>query len=266
MNKSIQTVIVNFGDDATTWFREVAAAVQTSPLEIHIQFVGGACPPAYEIVSLRNVLLQIPSHIKLITTAACALPPLTCAAWLVGDQRHIAGDAVVWMPNLPDHLMNGAIKSHNTTLWEESGNEIEVDEGEGPEEEPIPGSGPAQTSRRRPSRNGFIMAGPRLDKDIRLLCEAINEWFPSWEFKGSCLTVADLIEWNVIQSDWTFGGRSPRARHRPAPAAKPGSPEARRKAAPRNQQKPGHPAKQASLPMLDESSSDGKSPRRMGNR
>jgi hypothetical protein len=261
MSTKIQTVIVNFGDDATTWFREVAAAVQASPAEIHIQFVGGACPPPYEIVSLRNILLQTPKHIKLVTTAACALPPLTCAAWLVGDERHIAGDAVVWMPNLPEHLMNGAVKSGKPNTWEESGNEIEVDEDEDRDEENIPGAGPSQGLRKRPSRNGFIMSGPRLDKDIRLLCEAINEWFPSWEFKGSCLSVSDLSEWNVILPGWIFGGRSPRTRHLPAPQAMPDAPASKRKPTSKTRTKPG----QASLPLPGEPS-DASSPRRMGNR
>jgi len=264
MIQNTQTVIVNFGDEATTWFREIAAAVQSSPEEIHIQFVGGACPPAFETVSLRNVLLQIPKHIKLVTIAACSLPPLTCAAWMVGDERHIAGDAEVWIPNLPEHLMNSALKSYKLNTWEESGNEIEVDGEEDSEDENIPGAGPSQSYRRRRSKNGLIMAGPRHDKDISILCEAINEWFPSWEFMGSCLSVADLIEWNVIQPEWTFGGRSPRTRHLPAPSAKPGTSAAKRKPASKTKQKAAQTTKQGSLPLLDDSS-DGKSPRRLGN-
>ena len=66
MSTDTQTVIVNFGDDATTWFREIAVAIETNPREINVQLVGGACPPTFETVSLRNMLLQVPATQRVV--------------------------------------------------------------------------------------------------------------------------------------------------------------------------------------------------------
>ena len=220
MNTNIQAVIVNFGDDATTWFRDVSAAVEARPQVINVQFVGGACPPAFETISLRNVLLQIPQNIKLVTTASCSLPPFTCAAWLVGDERHIAKDAVVWIPKLPRNLMSSLPRIYKQTAGGDSGNEFgdaedQDEEGASPDEECL------QPPQERLSRREFIMAGPRIERDLRVLADAVNEWFPAWEFAGSSLGVDDLIEWNVIQPEWAFGGRSPRTRYLSEPTSAP---------------------------------------------
>jgi hypothetical protein len=217
MKKQTHTIIINFGDDATTWFREISEAVQEGPRAINVQFVGGACPPAYETISLRNMLLQIPSQIKLTTTAACSLPPLTCAAWLVGDERHIAQDAVVWIPRIPACLMGDA--SRLSELDQDNQRTEENDEAAEDEEE-VPLGGPVRRPQTGISRRGYIMGSERLKTDICTLAAAVNEWFPTWEFSGSSLTVEDLLEWNVIRPEWVFGGRSPRTRARPATPAK----------------------------------------------
>jgi hypothetical protein len=203
-----QTIIINFGDDATTWFREISAAVQAGPRSINVQFVGGACPPAYETISLRNMLLQIPGHIKLTTTAACSLPPLTCAAWLVGDERHIARDALVWIPEIPASLLNNGSRSSNQSPGDVHDDETEEDEAE----EAGPLGEPSGRPRNGISRRGYTMGGARLKADLRTLADAVNEWFPSWEFTGSSLSVEDLLDWEVIRPEWVFGGRSPRTR------------------------------------------------------
>ncbi len=216
MKKNTQTIIINFGDDATTWFREISEAVQTGPRAINVQFVGGACPPAFETISLRNMLLQVPGHIKLTTTAACSLPPLTCAAWLVGDERHIARDAVVWIPEIPANLMNNVPGSSNQNPVEVNENELE----DGDAEENVPFGEPPGRPRNTLSRSGYILGDARLKADLRTLCGAVNEWFPSWEFSGSSLSVEDLVEWDVIRPEWVFGGRSPRTRTLPVAATK----------------------------------------------
>jgi hypothetical protein len=216
MKTHTQTIIINFGDDATTWFREISAAVQAGPSAINVQFVGGACPPAFETISLRNMLLQIPGHIKLTTTAACSLPPLTCAAWLVGDERHIARDAVVWIPEIPANLMNSVPCSSNQNPLEVKEDELEDDDTE----ENVPFGEPPVRPRNTLSRRGYTMGEARVKADLRTLCDAVNEWFPSWEFIGSSLSVEDLVEWDVIRPEWVFGGRSPRTRTLPVAAAK----------------------------------------------
>ena len=216
MKNDTQTIIINFGDDATTWFREISAAVQAGPRAINVQFVGGACPPAFETVSLRNMLLQIPGHIKLTTTAACSLPPLTCAAWLVGDERRIARDAVVWIPESPANLMDNVSDSSSQGQTEVHESEPVDDDAE----EPTPFDEPSRRPRNTLSRRGYTMGEARLKADLRTLAHAVNEWFPSWEFIGSSLSVGDLLEWDVIRPEWVFGGRAPRTRALPPPAAK----------------------------------------------
>jgi hypothetical protein len=216
MKTQSHTIIINFGDDATTWFREISAAVQAGPRAINVQFVGGACPPAFETISLRNMLLQIPGHIKLTTTAACSLPPLTCAAWLVGDERHIARDAVVWIPEIPLNLMNGLPGFSHQNPGELQENELEDDDSE----VNVPFGEPPRRPHHGLSRRGYIMAGARLKTDLRTLCDAVNEWFPSFEFSGASLSVEDLVEWEVIRPEWVFGGRSPRTRALPVAPAK----------------------------------------------
>ena len=103
-------LVINFQDDATQWFQNLTAAVAATPQEIEVQFVGGWVAPPYEIIALRNALLGIPRSIRLVTTALVSLPPLTCAAWLVGDVRRIARDAVVWIPELPDNILRHGLR------------------------------------------------------------------------------------------------------------------------------------------------------------
>jgi hypothetical protein len=51
-----------------------------------------------------------------------------------------------------------------------------------------------------------------MEEDLCALANAMNEWFPSWEFKGSHLTFEDLVGWGVVKPEWGFGGRGARTR------------------------------------------------------
>jgi hypothetical protein len=199
-------LVINFGDEPTQWFREIAAAVQADPCEISVQFVGGHVPMPHDIISLRNALLGIPSSIRLVTTAQTSLPPLTCAVWLVGDERRIARDSVVWLPDLPEEILRGGAESGLPALENESRGAEGCETDEDPEmadwdddEEQV--IGPSTFCGRQ-----------RMERDLRALADVINEWFPSWEFKGACLSFDDLVAWDVVKPEWGFGGRGTRTR------------------------------------------------------
>ena len=203
---STRWLTVDFADDASGWLRDINQAVQSNPDEIRVQFIGGCITPPFEIIALRNALLQIPEHIRVITIATCSLPPLGCAAWLVGDERHIARDAVVWIPRLPEHVLRegqrGALCHSNTKEGSEFNEESEEDDN----------SGEDSRSRRRDSSTMSSSKKYRIDFDLRTIADALNQWFPSWEFSGSCLDFDDLLAWEVVRPEWGFGGRAVRSR------------------------------------------------------
>jgi hypothetical protein len=203
---SFYPLVINFGDDATLWFREIAAVIQANPPEIHVQFIGGSSLPPFEIIALRNALLEIPSHIKLVTTAISALPPFACAAWLVGDERRIARDALVWIPKLPEELLRNGL-SGSTPFWNPTESE---EDAEGEEEsDPLQPLLFQSSPHERPSRR---KTSPRMEMDLRVLANAINEWFPTWEFNGKYLDFDDLVDWEVVKPEWGFGGKNVRTR------------------------------------------------------
>lgn len=225
MPKKTETVIINFGADATDWFREISAAVLAGPEVIQVQFVGGCAPPPYEIISLRNALLEIPEEIHLVTTATCALPPFGCAAWLVGDERRIAKDAVVWIPKLPEPLLRKGNQGQSaqrladlkTAEWNPAGET----HGEDQDHEDADDDEPQMDSRRSRQKPDFLMGRARMEADLRILADVLNEWFPTWEFSGSFLRFDDLLAWNVVKPEWGFGGRSLRTRRRAPEEAEP---------------------------------------------
>jgi hypothetical protein len=145
---------------------------------------------------------------------------MTCAAWLVGDERRIAKDAVVWIPELPDDILRHGLRRPHRVSSEgvvkkaaSTGEAVAVDE-EDPDDEddaeeaedPVPFGRPKSRLGRQ-----------RCERDLRTLADACNEWFPCFEFSGSCLTFDDLVVWDVVKPEWCFGGRG--VRNRPeAPA------------------------------------------------
>ena len=197
-------VIINFGDDSTTWYQQVAAAIHAQPPEIRVQFVGGNVVAPYDIVSLRNCLLEIPAHIRLVTTAAASLPPFACAAWMTGDERRIARDAVVWIPNLPEQLLRSGSKGPHGCLQKQQEDEDLQDDGFDDDDIPF-GAPPVWESRnhRNESQN---MGTARMEADIRILADIVNAWFPTWEYAGKFLRFDDLLEWGVVRPEWGFGG------------------------------------------------------------
>jgi hypothetical protein len=209
---SVRQLVINFEDDATQWFQSLNSAVSARPGEIEVQFVGHCIAPPAEIIALRNALLRIPGTIRLVTTALVSLPPMTCAAWLVGDERRIARDSVVWIPELPeDILRNGLRRPHQAfiegcarkavgTVEDVSGDEDDAEDDDDAED-PVPFGRPRTNHGRQ-----------RCERDLRALADVLNEWFPSWEFKGSYLTFDDLVVWGVVKSEWCYGGRG--VRHR----------------------------------------------------
>lgn len=197
-------VIINFGDDSTTWYQQVAAAIHAQPPEIRVQFVGGNVVAPYDIVSLRNCLLEIPEHIRLVTTAAASLPPFACAAWMAGDERRIARDAVVWIPNLPEQLLRSGSKGpHGCLQKQEEDDDLQDD---GFEDDDIPFGAPPVWESRNQRNESQNMGTARMEADIRILTDIVNAWFPTWEYAGKFLRFDDLLEWGVVQPEWGFGG------------------------------------------------------------
>jgi hypothetical protein len=214
--------VINFEDAATQWFENLSAAVSAQPQEIEVQFVGGCVTPPHEIIALRNALLGIPGSIRLVTTALASLPPLTCAAWLVGDERRIAKDAVVWIPEVPEDILRNGLRRPHPALSERGGKkargaeeDVRVDEGEPEDEDEDDAEDDVPFGRPRTNTGG-----QRCERDLRALADVVNEWFPCWEFKGSCLTFDDLVVWDVVKPEWCFGGRG--VRNRPEALAKAG--------------------------------------------
>ena len=203
---STRLITVSFADDAAEWLREINESVQANPKEIRVQFIGASIAPPFEIIALRNALLQIPKEIHLVTIATCSLPPFGCAAWLVGDERQIARDAVVWIPKLPESLLREGQKGSEGRLLKEGypdSDEESEDEDNSDEE----------TNEQR--RRSMMMSSnkkSRVDFDLRALADVLNEWFPSWEFSGSYLDFDDLLAWEVVRPEWGFGGRGTRTR------------------------------------------------------
>ncbi len=209
-------VLVNFGDEPGDWFKQITMAIHAAPSEIRVQFVGGREVAPFDILSLRNCLMDIPESVRLVTIAATSLPAFTVAAWLVGEERRIARDAVVWIPDLPEALLRHGSKAPIGSQFQASSEETDEEAAdENDETENSLFSAPFRHRRLQQARK-TNQGKLRLETDLRVLADIVNEWFPSWEFRGNALRFADLLEWKVVEPEWGFSGRRSRIGN-PAP-------------------------------------------------
>jgi hypothetical protein len=206
-------VLVNFGDEPGDWFKQITMAIHSAPSEIRVQFVGGREVAPFDILSLRNCLMDIPESVRLVTIAATSLPAFTVAAWLVGEERRIARDAVVWIPDLPEALLRHGSKAPIGSQFQASSEETDEEAEEETEDSLF--SAPFRHRRLQQARK-TNQGKLRLETDLRVLADIVNEWFPSWEFRGNALRFADLLEWKVVEPEWGFSGRRSRIGN-PAP-------------------------------------------------
>jgi hypothetical protein len=182
------------------WIRCITQSVtpQTELLEVH--FIGGGplIDPS-SLLSLHNTLTQVPESVRVRTIATCSLSPFSCVAWLAGDERWIARNARVWIPDLDENILRAFQKT--------------------PDEYPEPPAPPDWVSRKKedsePDRHECVRElfheacscnRCRLDTELCTVAGIINEWFPCWEFAGRSLSATDLLELGVIRADWIFGG------------------------------------------------------------
>ena len=129
-----------------------------------------------------------------MTVAYTSLPPFVCAAWLAGDERRIARDVRVWIPNLPVRLLREGSKAALDSLPENRSPQTEFTPHEA----------------WRTQSGGVVMPEvlhtARWEADFRALADATNEWFPCWEYRGYSLGFGDLLTWKVVLPEWGFGG------------------------------------------------------------
>jgi hypothetical protein len=186
--------LINLGEEPASWFAALAAALREGAPEIHVQFVSGGEIAPFDILSLRNCLCDLRSRNRIVTVAYTSLPPFVCAAWLAGDERRIARDVRVWIPDLPERLLREGSKTALDSL---------------------PGNRPPQTEFAphqawRTQSSGAVMPEvfhtARWETDFRALADATNEWFPCWEYRGYSLGFGDLLTRKVVLPEWGFGG------------------------------------------------------------
>lgn len=221
-----RVVIVDLEDKPGVWLKQITAAVQARPAEIQVHIFGkesvfgpAFCP--YAAITLRNAILNIPENIKVITFALSSLPPFLCAAWLAGDERWMAKDVVMWIPNATEEILRNGMKDLDGSFREalitqthsdsedESGSEGDSDHEETDGLEQMFGGG---SSKAFSEKFGGSLKMERMEADFRILADAVNEWLPCWEFKGSFLRFEDLIQWGVVEPAWGFGGMRSRGR------------------------------------------------------
>ena len=196
---SYYPVIINFSDDSSEWYKQIATAIHAAPPEIRVQFCGGSEVVAFDLICLRNCLLDIPTSIRLVTVAMGSLPAFACVPWLVGEERHIAREARVWIPELPEELLRHGTKGRRSKPVPMPPTESESEEEELDE---LFGITPTQEASAKTRRR---LANPRKETDMRILADMANEWFPSWEFAGQSLRFDDLLEWGVVKPEWAIG-------------------------------------------------------------
>ena len=197
---SYYPVIINFSDDSSEWYKQIAAAIHAAPPEIRVQFCGGSEVVAFDLICLRNCLLDIPDSIRLVTVAMGSLPAFACVPWLVGEERHIAREARLWIPDLPEALLrHGTRGRHFKPVLVEP---TEADSEEQQLDELFGITPRAEASQRTRRRSSNL----RRETDMRILADMANEWFPSWEFAGKCLCFDHLLEWGVVKAEWAIGG------------------------------------------------------------
>lgn len=196
-------VIINFSDDSSEWYKQIATAIHAGPPEIRVQFYGGCEVAPFDLICLRNCLLDVPESIRLVTVAMGSLPAFACVPWLVGEERHIAGEARVWIPDLPEPLLRHGTKARHTKPIQFAPTEAEAAQtAEEAEVDEIFGvTTPADATRKTQRRSAHL----RRETDLRILADMTNEWFPSWEFAGKSLRFRDLLEWGVVKPEWVIG-------------------------------------------------------------
>ena len=191
-------VLINLGDDPARWFRHLAKASRSGASEVWIEFVSGGEVAPHDILSLRNYLLGMPLGVRVVTAAFTSLPPFVCAAWLAGDERRIAKDARIWIPDLPEKLLRDGCNAPLATL------PVNRDRLEMTLERPY--APHSETWREAQEESGAAdpLSTARWEADFRALADATNEWFPCWEFRGTSLSFNDLVYWRTIRPDWGF--------------------------------------------------------------
>ncbi len=198
---SYYPVIINFSDDSSEWFKQIAAAVHARPSEIRVQFCGGREILPYNLICLRNCLMDIPTSIRLVTVAMGALPAFACVAWLVGEERRIAREARLWIPDLPKTLLKNGTKGRCLELTPVLPRENESEDEAAADKVPFGVPSPGEASQKIRRASGQL----RRETDFRILADMVNEWFPSWEFAGKGLCFDDLLEWGVVLPEWVVG-------------------------------------------------------------
>jgi hypothetical protein len=145
--------------------------------------------------------LDIPTSIRLVTVAMGSLPAFACVAWLVGEERRIAREARLWIPDLPETLLKQGTKGRSLLPTPVAPRESDPEDEETADEVPFGVPTPGEASQKIRRRSGRL----RRETDLRILADIVNEWFPSWEFAGKCLRFHDLLEWGVVLPGWVIG-------------------------------------------------------------
>lgn len=214
------SVPINLSDVgyAETWIRAITESVKPGTERLDIFFIGGGSvvePTA--LLSLRNTILLAPQLAGqptfIRTFAACSLSPFACIAWLAGDERWMARDASIWIPEIPESLLRGtprevsAEEGHSFVPEDEDS----MDSGEDEEDQTLNLTfGPRKsayakcTCKKSPDKCACGRA--RMANDLSTMAAIVNEWFPAWEYSGRNISCEELIELRVIKPNWTFGG------------------------------------------------------------
>jgi hypothetical protein len=230
------SILINLSDGPSSeiWVRKIHETIKPEIHSIDIVFVaGGSKIETSALLSLRNALLRIPDRILVRTIATTCLSPFSCVAWLVGDERWIADDARLWIPQLPEPILRGLrrapsnpdpdsnSRSDLTRLPEAPESEsAEDDADEGLETflQMATGSAPSfgDSHRTESEEQECGCRKCRQALQLRTLASIVNEWFPSWEYAGAGLDANTLIELRVTRPEWVFGAKTSRrggARH-----------------------------------------------------
>jgi hypothetical protein len=214
------------GECSEMWSCMITAAIEPGIKSLDVFFIGGgAAVEPSALISLRNTLLLVPSlagHPVFIRTfATSSLPPFSCIAWLVGDERWIAKDARVWIPDVPEVILRG--KQHpsfRANAPEPQAPPAASDErddaltDDADEEHNQPSLNEATIRRKSSQKDCKCHGDPeecacgrtRILNDLRTMADVINEWFPSWEYSGRGISTDELLEMRIIKPDWIFAG------------------------------------------------------------
>jgi hypothetical protein len=218
------------GPACEIWIKKISEALRPETRVLDVLFLsGGSKIEPSALIALRNALLRIPDAVFVRTVAMSSLSPFACVAWLVGDERWIAADARVWIPQLPEPILRGhpTGAAHNPELTRVpeptgDGNEAEESSDDSDEVERMinhlsgSATGLGESHRADIEETECGCRRCRQATELRTLSSAVNAWFPSWEYAGVGLDVADLVDLRIISPEWIFGGNTTRrgkARH-----------------------------------------------------